>query len=140
MNPDDFEKRLQRQPLRQVPQEWRAEILRTAAAADARRSFANWPLLTVSKLWRELIWPARRIWVGFAFVWVAIIAVNFADAEKSGHLEARIKVPPTNLITVWQRQQELLTELNSPENPDMDKPKQSLPKPRSDRPSTEATV
>lgn len=140
MNPEDFEKRLQRQPLRQLPSEWRADILHAATAANARRSIVNWPLFIFSKLWRELIWPARRIWVGFAFVWVAIVAVNFADAEKSGGLEASTKVPLGNLITVWQQQQELLTELNSPESPDMDKPRHSLPKPRSDRRSAEATV
>jgi hypothetical protein len=140
MNSDGFEKSLQRQPLRQIPPEWRAEILRTARAADAQRPIANWPLLAVSKLWHELIRPARRIWVGFAFVWVAILAVNFVDTEKSGQSEARITIPPGNLITVWQRQQQFLTELNSPEYPDMDKPRQSPPKPRSDRRSLEATV
>ena len=36
MNADEFEKRLQRQPLRQTPCEWRSEIL--AAARDAQAS------------------------------------------------------------------------------------------------------
>jgi hypothetical protein len=140
MNSDDFEKSLQRQPLRQIPPEWRAEILHNARAADAPRSVANWPLLAVSKLWLELVRPARRIWVGFAFVWILILAVNFVDAEKPGQSEARITIPPGNLITVWQRQQQFLTEFNSPEYPDMEKPRQTSPKPRSDRRSPEAIV
>ncbi len=140
MNDSDFEKRLQRQPLRELPQEWRADILRAAKSAGAQSSIPGSASSWLLKPWRELIWPARRVWLGFAFVWVAIVAVNFADAEKSEHLEVRAKAPPTNLITVWQRQQELLTELNRPESPDLDKPRHSLPKPRSDRRPTEATV
>lgn len=140
MNSDDFEKRLQSQPLRQVPPEWRAGILRTAAAADAQRPVESSPSIGLVKLWRELIWPVRRIWIAFVCVWVAIVAVNFADTDKPGQLEARVKIPPGNLITVWQRQQELLTEFNNPENADMDKPKPNLPRPRSDRRSSEAIV
>jgi hypothetical protein len=140
MNSDDFEKSLQRQPLRQIPPKWRAEILHNACAADKQRSVANWPLLAVSTVWHELVRPARRIWVGFAFVWVAIVVVNFVDAEKPGQSEARIKIPPGNLLTVWQRQQQFLTELNNPDYPDMDKPRHSPPKPRSDRRCPEAIV
>jgi hypothetical protein len=140
MNPDEFEKNLQRQPLRPIPQEWRSGILRAANAAATEPSVAIRPSIGLIKLWRELIWPVRRVWMAFACVWVVIVAVNFADAEKSGKLEARSKIPPGNLITVWEQQEKLLTELNSLQNPDMEKPRHSLPKPRSDRCSSEATV
>jgi hypothetical protein len=145
MNDSEFEKRLRSEPLRQIPPEWRAEILQGTARSqpstlDHRPSVVSLPLLGTLKLWRELIWPARRVWTGFALVWVAIVAINLADAEQSGKLEANAKVPLGNLITVWERQQELLTELNGVENPDMDKPRQSISKPRSEGPSLEATV
>lgn len=140
MNDSEFEKHIQRQPLRPIPTEWRSEILRSAGVAATRPSMASLPWLGILKLWCELIWPARRIWSGFALVWVVIIAVNLADTEKSGNLGGDLKVPPGNLIAVWERQQRLLTELNSPENPEMDKPRQNVPQPRSERPSRDATV
>lgn len=35
---------------------------------------AEWlPLCALLKLWRELIWPARRIWAGLATTWVFIL-------------------------------------------------------------------
>jgi hypothetical protein len=39
------------------------------------------PRLSGNVVWRELIWPCRRIWVGLAGAWVLIIAVHLATAE-----------------------------------------------------------
>src|SRR5258708_31493262 len=60
MNSDDFEKRLQRQPLRQVPREWRAEIVQGAEAATRKSS---WLSLLTSYL-SPLLWPHPKPWAG----------------------------------------------------------------------------
>ena len=66
MKPDNFEQKLQRQPLRQVPAEWRGEIL---VAADVNRrnrpvrefTFAATPfgrfLSTLNAQLSTLLWP-----------------------------------------------------------------------------------
>ena len=38
MNTDDFEKRIERQPLRKIPGEWRREILQAATEAQSTRA------------------------------------------------------------------------------------------------------
>jgi hypothetical protein len=50
MNPEDFEQQLGRLPLRPLPPEWRAEILR-----DARNAMPSTPRESFAvTLWREL--------------------------------------------------------------------------------------
>ncbi len=69
MNSDDFEKKLERQPMRAVPPAWRAEILREArlaAAAQEDEGPVAW--------WHELLWPRPMAWGSLAAAW-AIIAI-----------------------------------------------------------------
>jgi hypothetical protein len=74
----DFEQRLQRQPLRQVPPAWREEIL--AAAEASRRSAAaqsvskdQAPLLVG---WRLLFARLPIAWASLAALWLALIGTN----------------------------------------------------------------
>ena len=82
MNSNDFEKKLERQPMRAVPTAWRAEILREAvAAASDRRSLAqnnrcSEPAATV--WWRELLWPRPLAWASLAAAWVIIAILHTA--------------------------------------------------------------
>jgi hypothetical protein len=59
----DFEKQLQRQPLREPPRDWRAEIL---AAADSRPS----------------TWPSFRAWTALAAVWVVIFLLHLTAPDE----------------------------------------------------------
>jgi hypothetical protein len=70
MNPDDFEKRLQRQPLRKIPSEWRESILQEAKSAPhsspvIRHSF----LSTLNSTLSTILWPNPKAWAGLAAVW-----------------------------------------------------------------------
>ena len=82
MNSDDFEKKLEHQPMRSVPAAWRAQILRDAAAAVSdRRSLAqnnrcSEPAATV--WWRELLWPRPLVWASLAAAWVVIAMLHAA--------------------------------------------------------------
>ena len=60
MNTDDFEKNLERQPFRQIPGDWRAEILRTAQAGAPAQRPSPLPFRVALTFWRELIWPCRH--------------------------------------------------------------------------------
>jgi len=54
-----------------------------AARHDVGRERAL-PLRAVLAVWRELIWPCRKIWAGVAAAWLLIIPVNFLIMDTPG--------------------------------------------------------
>jgi len=77
MKPDDFEKRLQSQPLRQIPTEWRQELLQVAkqsvpSPADPRASL----LSTIISQLSTPLWFNPKAWGALAAVWIAIFALH----------------------------------------------------------------
>ena len=137
MKPDDFETRLTRQPVKQIPGEWRAEILAAAREEQAVRhsSFVirhSW-LSTLDRQLSALLWPHPKAWVGLAAVWMLIFAVNFSLRETSPLVMAKSAPPSPEVIVELKKQQRLFAELvGATEAPDVDRPKIFLPKPRSD--------
>ena len=138
MNADEFEKRLQRQPLRQAPCEWRAEIL--AAARDAQASCHPSPatrhgwLATFNRQLSILLWPHPKAWAGLAAVWIFIFAVNFSMRDNSPRLAEKSAPPSPEVMVELKKQQRMFAELvGSYEAPDADRRKIFSPKPRSER-------
>ncbi|MFA5192881.1 MAG: hypothetical protein WC740_19395 [Verrucomicrobiia bacterium] len=82
MSNDDFEKKLERQPMRAVPAEWRGQILREAAAAasDNRSSVQSRRRSeTVATVWwHEWLWPRPMAWASLAAAWVIIAMLHAA--------------------------------------------------------------
>lgn len=77
-NNDQFEQRLRRQPLRQVPSAWREEIL---AAADVNRRSNTTQSVSEDQValltgWRLLFARLPLAWASLAALWVALIGVN----------------------------------------------------------------
>jgi hypothetical protein len=70
----DFEKQLQRQPLRKPPRDWRAEIL--VAAADSR------PSAFKSRGEGISIWPSLRGWAALGAVWVVIFLLHLSAPDE----------------------------------------------------------
>lgn len=139
MNEHDlFEQRLQQQPLRKVPPAWRTAILDAARnATPSQRSPAiAFPLL----LWRELIWPCRRIWVGLAPVWVMLLAFNMTFVERRQVVTAEAKIPPAEIRLALQEQQRILDEIigSKPPPSPAEPPRRPADQPRSDRRSVVA--
>jgi len=132
MKPDDFEQRLQRQPLRKVPAGWRSEILSAANGSGFRPSTLDSRL---SPWWRELLWPCPQAWAGLAAVWLVILAVNFATRDPLPVREARKATPVSrNVLLALKEQEQLLAELTGPPPPrEAEKPKPFIPQPRSQR-------
>ena len=82
---DQFEQRLQRQSLRQIPAAWREEILSaTSQAQSAGRSPSGYSFLSVlHQRLSSLLWPHPVAWGGLAAVWVLIVALNFSSRDQA---------------------------------------------------------
>jgi hypothetical protein len=132
---EQFEKRLQRQPLRQAPPAWREEIVSAARQAETPRHSSRvtfQSLLTAlnSRL-SALLWPHPRAWAGLAAVWVMICLLNFAYREDAPPASARRAVPPSpQMREMLRAQEQLLAELVE-EMPLVNRPKTAPPRPHS---------
>jgi hypothetical protein len=82
--------------------------------------------------WRELILPARRIWLTYSFIWLAIATLHFATADHPAIREAKTS-NPAEAIANWKEQQTILAELTKqPEHEPADRPKPHPMRPRSE--------
>ncbi len=79
MKTDDFEKQLKERALRNVPPQWREEILEQARKAAERAPAAvEGPggLRAAANFWRELLWPSPKAWGALACIWVLLALAN----------------------------------------------------------------
>lgn len=130
---EQFEHRLSRQPLRQVPPEWRAEIL-VAADVNRRNVRAFTSAATIRSRVREIFWPAPAAWAGLAAVWIFILAVNFSLRDSSPRLAEKSAPPSPEVMVELRKQQRLFAELVGPrETRDADRPRNFTPRPRGER-------
>ncbi len=133
MKPDDFESRLQRQPLRQIPPDWRAEVLAAAQSASRPAPRASF-LVTFNQQLSTLFWPHPKAWAGLAAVWIFIFAVNFSMRDPTPRLAARFTPPSPEVIVELKKQQRMYAELVGANEPaDADRRKSFSPRPRSER-------
>jgi hypothetical protein len=139
---DDFEQKLQRQPLRQVPGEWREEILREgrrAAVPEIRdadtASLPKWSWLsTINHQLSTLLWPHPKAWAGLAAVWILILVVDFSARDKTPVMAVKSTPPSPEVIVELRQQQRMLAELIDPrDTSDADRSKSFVPHPRSER-------
>jgi len=155
MNTDDFEKRLQRQPPRKIPPDWRAGILSAARRGaqtlhvspfthSSRRSqtkadHAPHNAFHVSRFTHHasrithqlstLLWPHPKAWAGLAAIWLGLLVVNFGTAGKRPAVAERT----AQTFMALQEQEQLLAELiGPPEVPAGVPPKPAAPRPRSE--------
>ena len=107
------------------------------AKAAAPRSFPRWanPLCWVLTPWRELFWSSRRVWVGMAAVWAAMILFNLANSDSSEKTAPRLAVTrPAFTLASQQQQLKLIEQMTDSLTADFaEPPRSSQPSPRSDR-------
>jgi len=135
---EPIESRLSRQPLRQIPADWRGEILVTARDAQVSRHPSpvtrNAWLSTINHQLSTLLWPHPRAWAGLAAAWIFIIAVNFSMRDSSPRMAEKSSPPSPEVIVELRQQQLLLAELmGSRETRDADRPRIFTPRPRGER-------
>ena len=139
MQGDDFEERLRRQPLRQLPGEWRNDILSAANAAVGRghaRQAVSAPasIPTLKAHLVGLLWPSPIAWAGLVAIWLLLITVNHNAKDTSKTMASAGQEAASGMIMAWKEQQRLLTELIQPaKTAGIQPPKQSPPSPRSER-------
>ena len=132
---EPFERRLSRQPLRQIPGEWRADILWEGLRASREN---NWDADTASLPKRdwlaEIFWPHPKAWAGLAAIWILILAVDFSMRDSSPRTVEKYAPPSPEVMVELKKQQRLFAELVGPiQPPDADRQKIFAPKPRSER-------
>ena len=142
MNPNAFEKRLQRQPLRQVPGAWRAETLSAARQSSlpdhASRIAHHAPpspslLSTLNHQLSTILWPHPKAWAGLAVVWLAILGINLTTRDASQAVAKHAAPVSPQVFMAFQEQERLLSELIGPRDaPVAERPKPRLPRPRSE--------
>jgi len=130
---DQFEQHLRGRPLKTVPSAWRAEIL--SAAHDAMPAHDSSTANCLLLLWRELIWPCRRIWVGLAPVWLALLVFNVTHSDRNQIITAKSTMPPGEMRLALQEQQRILAEIIGPTPPasPAEAPRRPNHQPRSER-------
>jgi hypothetical protein len=129
---NEFEKKLQRQPVRRIPAEWRADILRAARAeADprARRARPSW-LSTLHSRFSTLLWPCPQGWGALAAVWLVIAVWKFYPSEAQTIAQDNSH-PPKEVQSAFFARQRDLSQLLDSFAPAAVLP--AFPAPRSDR-------
>ena len=132
MKPEDFEQRLQRQPLRQVPAEWRGEILSAAERASRPAPRASF-LSTFNLQLSTLLWPHPRAWAGLAAVWILIFCMDFSARDKMPVMAEKSAPPSPEMVAELKQQQRMLAELIGASQTREAEPPKFLPLPRSER-------
>ena len=104
-----------------------------AKTQGRRDSFISLCLGSSIKLWRELIWPCRRIWAGLAAVWILIFVFNFSQRDPAELLARKSPAVAPEMMLTFRQQERLLAELiGSNDLQAAAPPKPFLPQPRSE--------
>ena len=131
-----FERRLKQQPLREIPADWRSQILAAAqphAPRPAPRA-SFWSTFNLQpSTFNLLLWPHPKAWAGLAAVWVLIIGLNLSQRDPAPRPGEKTSAPPVATLLALRQQQQLLAELSgSPEAAEADRPRSYVPKPHSE--------
>ena len=146
MKPENFEQQLRQQPLRQLPAEWREEILSGARPAPVLQDATcpspsgqratGWRafLSTFQSQLSTLLWPHAQAWAGLAAVWTVILALNLSHRESGARDNRGLAAASPEVLMVLQEQKNLLAELLGPSEPRAStRAKPGAPQPRSER-------
>jgi hypothetical protein len=93
--------------------------------------------LVVMKIWQELIWPCRRIWLGMAAAWVVILTLNIASGEATPMATNLASRPTPEVLALLQEQRRMMVQLLEP-LPSMEASRPKVPGPRSEQRETVA--
>ena len=98
MNFDEFEEKLRCQPRREIPPEWRKQIL-----GPLREVTVPW--------WRQWLWPHPAAWAALAALWIAIFALQVASAPEPRTTSAALSLPGPQMMQALAERTRLMAEL-----------------------------
>ena len=138
---EPFEQRLNRQPLRPVPAEWRAGILRAAQAVQLNEESVRGPAAgqmgwrqVVGRELKALVWPNPKAWAGLAAVWALIAIMNFSMRDTTPQTAEKSAPPSPAAVAELRNQQRMFVELSGQgETQEADRQKNIPLKPHSER-------
>jgi hypothetical protein len=91
------------------------------------------PYQLIAALWRELVWPCRRIWVGLACAWALIVALNLASSEPASPAASKAEPRSRDEMQALIEQRRLLAQLIESASAPSDEHESKPPGPRSER-------
>jgi len=86
----------------------------------------------LTAVWRELIFPSRRIWAGLAVVWMAIGLVNLSERDNSA---ASVRpISNEEVLMNFKARQQLMGDIatEGPASTGVERRKTGLPEPRTE--------
>jgi len=122
MKNDDFEQFLASQPLRAIPSEWRAQILRTAGQRrplERKEPAGSW--------WRELLWPAPMAWAGVAGAWLLIVGMHIAAQPSDGKMTMPASAASLDVSTAIMQERQFVQEFSQLEEEPAEPPRRRHP-------------
>lgn len=130
---NDFEQKLSRQSLRQIPGEWRAEILVAADVnrREAVRAFTS--AATIRSHLREIFWPHPKAWAGLAAVWIFIFTLNFSMRDKTPMVAEKVLPPSPEMVAELKQQKLMFAQLIGSSDAREAEPTRFFPRPRTER-------
>jgi hypothetical protein len=135
---ESFEKRLKRQPLRQVPAEWREDILRVAGETQSIRrpsTAAQYSFLSrLNRRLASLLWPHPVAWAALAAIWIFVLTVNYSIRDTQPVVAEKVAPASPEVMAELRQQQRLFAELaGSSDSEDADRQRTYAPRPHSER-------
>ena len=85
--------------------------MRSRWAKDVQTAAAASPISFVGEIWRELIWPCRRAWIGLAAVWLVLFVMNFQMRKLPTQMAAKDSPSSWAAVQSWEEQTRILAEL-----------------------------
>jgi len=111
---EQFERRLRRQPVKQIPGEWRAEIVgqasRRSSLTSAKKTETG-KMPVPLQIWREFFWPHPKAWAGLAAIWIFIFVLNFSMRDQMPVMAEKSVPASPEVVAELRQQQKMLAEL-----------------------------
>ena len=97
-----------------------AEFVQTEPTVERRPTPPTFSFsLLAAKLWRELVWPCRRIWAGMAATWMVILGLHLAagSGEATRVTVNHVSKPGPEIVAAVRERRELMAQLLDPFTP-----------------------